>query len=89
MIYLIILLILFMCILCLNLITIQEPFDNIKTYNIETDSHELDVGPAYLDKIPCMMYLKAPCKQQIKDKYKLIAERDGVKYFKLNCFKLM
>ena len=87
MIYLIILLILFICIP--YLISIQESFDNIKTYNIETDSHELDVGPAYLDKVPCMMYLKAPCIQQMKDKYKLIAERDGVKYFKLNCFKLI
>ena len=85
--YLTLLLILSICIL--YIIPIKEPFDNIKTYNIETDSHELDVGPAHLDQVPCMMYLKAPCKQQIKDKYRLIAAKDGVKYFKLNCYKLM
>ena len=68
--------------------SIQEPFNNIKTYNIETDSHKLDVGPAYLDN-PCMMYLRAPCLQQIRDKHKLIANKDGVQYFRLNCYKLI
>ena len=34
------------------------------------------------------VYIKVPCKTHVKDKYILIAAKDGVKYYDLNCYKM-
>ncbi len=62
--------------------SVIEPFVH---YNIETDTHDIPLGPIN----NCHMYLPVRCTQQTKDYYTLLTESRGKSNFKLYCYKKM
>ena len=67
----------------------REVSDKIGVYNRVLNTYGEDSGPACLNMEPKIMYLRVPCNQEIRDKYRLQSYKDGYKFFMVRCFQIM